>query len=66
MRRVRYRQHPEKDVVGRELVHRPRTLHRADTDAWAATELAGHAEVEIDDGKEKNRTLGAGRSQDDL
>ena len=39
-------------------MHRPRTLYRADADAWAAAELAGHAEVEIDDGKEKRQNTG--------
>ena len=61
VRRVRDRQHPEKDVVGRERVHRLRTLHRADDNGRADTELSGHTETEVGIvvEKEKRKTLGA-------
>ena len=59
MPRIRYRQHSQENVVGRELVHRPRTRYRANTDAWTATESHSHGEVEKHDEKETRTALGA-------
>ena len=56
---VRHRQHPQENVVGRELVHRPRPRYRADTDTWTTAEPHSHEEVEKDDEKETRTALGA-------